>query len=173
MATSFLGRLNILCFKLKIRIQRTFSYGHCVVCSSVFFLWPLCCLFFCLFLMAIVLSVLLSFSYGHCVVCSSVFFLWPLCCPFFCDLRIMVTPLVSSNSSNSVYVMIIISFKCGKHSQDRIISFKGGWWTKDSTTRTSTSKSGVKPHATNRLYPRTSTFLTDVISENAGIGNRF
>jgi hypothetical protein len=31
----------------------------------------------------------------------------------------------------------------------------------------------VKPHATNRLYPRTSTFLTDVISENAGIGNRF
>ena len=71
MATSFLRRLNILCFKLKIRIQRTFSYGHCVVCSSVFFLWPLCCLFFCLFLMAIVLSVLLSFSYGHCVVRSS------------------------------------------------------------------------------------------------------
>jgi hypothetical protein len=43
----------------------TFSFGHCVVCSSVF--WPLCCLFFCL--LAIVLSVLLSF--GHCVVCSS------------------------------------------------------------------------------------------------------
>jgi len=69
--------------------------------------------------------------------------------------------------------MIIISFKCGKHSHDRIILLKGGWWTKDSTTRTSASKSGVKPHATNRLYPRTSTFLTDVISENAGIGNRF
>ena len=31
------------------------SFGHCVVCSSVF--WPLCCLFFCL--LAIVLSVLL------------------------------------------------------------------------------------------------------------------
>jgi hypothetical protein len=30
------------------------SFGHCVVCSSVF--WPLCCLFFCL--LAIVLSVL-------------------------------------------------------------------------------------------------------------------
>ena len=41
------------------------SFGHCVVCSSVF--WPLCCLFFCL--VAIVLSVLLPF--GHCVVCSS------------------------------------------------------------------------------------------------------
>ena len=109
-----------------LSVLLSFSYGHCVVCSSVFFLWPLCCLFFCLFLMTIVLSVLLSFSYGHCVVCSSVFFLWPLCFLFFCDLRILVTPLVSSNSSNSVYVMIIISFKCGKYSQDRIISLKGG-----------------------------------------------
>ena len=90
MAPSFLRRLNMLCFKLKIRTQRTFSYGHCVVCSSVFFLWPLCCLFFCLFLMAIVLSVLLSFSYGHCVVCSSVFFLWPLCCLFFCGFWLLL-----------------------------------------------------------------------------------
>ena len=53
-----------------IRITRSLvlcvcSFGHCVVCSSVF--WSLCCLFFCL--LAIVLSVLLSF--GHCVVCSS------------------------------------------------------------------------------------------------------
>ena len=53
-----------------------------------------CCLSFCPFLLAIVLSVLLSF--GHCVVCSSVF--WPLCCLFF-DLRILITSLVSSNSS--------------------------------------------------------------------------
>ena len=36
------------------------------------------------------------FSFGHCVVCSSVF--WPLCCLFF-DIRILITPLVSSNSS--------------------------------------------------------------------------
>jgi phosphatidylglycerophosphate synthase len=43
------------------------SFGHCVVCSSVF--WSLCCLFFCL--LVIVLSVLLSF--GHCVVCSSIY----------------------------------------------------------------------------------------------------
>jgi hypothetical protein len=34
------------------------SFGHCVVCSSVF--WPLCCLFFCL--LAIVLSVLLRYT---------------------------------------------------------------------------------------------------------------
>jgi hypothetical protein len=45
--------------------------------------------------LAIVLSVLLSF--GHCGVCPSVF--WPLCCLSFFDLRIMITPLVSSNSS--------------------------------------------------------------------------
>jgi hypothetical protein len=66
------------------------SFGHCVVCPSVF--WSLCCLFFCL--LVIVLSVPLSFD--HCVVCSSVF--WPLCCLFFFDLQILITPLVSSNS---------------------------------------------------------------------------
>ena len=65
----------------------SYSFGHCVVCSSVF--WPLCCLFFCL--LAIVLSVLLSF--GHCVVCSSVF--WPLCCLFFCLLAIVLSVLLS------------------------------------------------------------------------------
>ena len=63
------------------------------LCCLFFFFWTLCCLFFCL--LDIVLSVLLSF--GHCVVCSSVF--WPLCCLFFSDIRILITPLVSSNSS--------------------------------------------------------------------------
>jgi hypothetical protein len=47
-----------------------FSFGHCTVCSSVF--WPLYCLFFCL--LAIVLSVLLSF--GHCTVCFSIYGFW-------------------------------------------------------------------------------------------------
>jgi hypothetical protein len=64
-----------------------FSFGHCVVCSSVF--WPLCCLSFCL--LAIVLSVLLSF--GHCVVCPSVF--WPLCYLSFCLLAIVLSVLLS------------------------------------------------------------------------------
>jgi hypothetical protein len=67
---------------LVIVLSVLLSFGHCVVCPSVFWslcrcssvVWSLCCLFFCL--LAIVLSVLLSF--GHCVVCSSVF--WPLCC---------------------------------------------------------------------------------------------
>jgi hypothetical protein len=70
------------------------SFGHCVVCSSVF--WPLCCLFFCL--LAIVLSVLLSF--GHCAVCSSVF--WPLCCLFFCLLAIVLSVLLR-------YIWILIA----------------------------------------------------------------
>ena len=104
-----------------------FPFGHCVVCPlllaivlSVLYFWPLCCLFFpfghcvvCPLLLAIVLSVLyfwplccLSFTFGHCVVCSlllaivlSVLYFWPLCCLFFFDLRILITPLVSSNSS--------------------------------------------------------------------------
>ena len=52
-------------FLLAIVLSVLLSFGHCVVCSSVF--WPLCCLSFCL--LAIVLSVLLSF--GHCVDCTS------------------------------------------------------------------------------------------------------
>jgi hypothetical protein len=57
----------LLAFVLSVLL----SFGHCVVCSSVF--WPWCCLFFCL--LAIVLSVLLSF--GHCVICSSsIYGLW-------------------------------------------------------------------------------------------------
>ena len=43
---------------LAIVLSVLLSFGHCVVCSSVF--WPLCCLFFCL--LAIVLSVLLRFT---------------------------------------------------------------------------------------------------------------
>ena len=50
-----------------------FSFGHCVVCPFV------------LFLLVIVLSVLLSF------------FFWSLCCLSF-DLRILITPLVCSDS---------------------------------------------------------------------------
>jgi hypothetical protein len=85
-----------------IRITRSLvlcvcSFGHCVVCSSVF--WSLCCLFFCL--LAIVLSVLLSF--GHCVVCSSVF--WPLCCLFFCLLAIVLSVLLRYTNSDYLFVI--------------------------------------------------------------------
>jgi hypothetical protein len=52
---------------LAIVLSVLLSFGHCLVCSSVFwplsclfFFWPLSCLFFCL--LAIVLSVLLRFT---------------------------------------------------------------------------------------------------------------
>jgi hypothetical protein len=40
-----------------------------------------------------------------CMFCRSLFvllyfFIWPLCCLFFFDIRILITPLVSSNSSH-------------------------------------------------------------------------
>jgi hypothetical protein len=45
-----------------------------------------------------------------CMFCRSLFvllyfFFWPLCCLFFFDIRILITPLVSSNSSFSAFVV--------------------------------------------------------------------
>ena len=86
---SFFSFMCMFCRSLFV----LFSFGHCVVCSS------LCCLFF------IVLSVL------HCVVCSSLCCLFfivlsvlhcVVCSSLFClsfDLWLLVTPFVSSNSS--------------------------------------------------------------------------
>ena len=119
-----------------------FSFGHCVVCSSIYrfwlplwyllatvlsvllftdsdylfgIFWPLCCLFF--YLQILITSLV---SFGHCVVCSSIYrfwlplwyllatvlsdllftdsdypfgIFWPLCCLIF-YLQILITPLV-------------------------------------------------------------------------------
>jgi general stress protein CsbA len=67
----------------------TFSFGHYVVPSSSYYgfwspLWYLQ-----------TLIVLLSF------------FFWPLCCLFFFDLRILITPLVSSNSYCPVILFLL------------------------------------------------------------------
>jgi hypothetical protein len=62
----------------------SFSFGHLIVCPFVVFLWPLYCLSFGRFLLAIILFVLLSFSFGHYIVCPFVVFLWPLYCLSFC-----------------------------------------------------------------------------------------
>jgi hypothetical protein len=53
------------------------------------------------------------------------FFFWPLCCLFFFYLRIMITPLVSSNSSYPVPAPIVtpVLFTLVKH---YVISYKGG-----------------------------------------------
>ena len=109
----------------------TRSLVFCVMfCRSLlvllyFFFWSLCCLSFDLqilitslwYLVAIVLSFLRFtdsdylplVSFGHCVVFPSIYgfwlppfgILWSLCCLSF-DLRILITPLVSSNSSDIV-----------------------------------------------------------------------
>jgi hypothetical protein len=87
----------IVCFTSISAVQKTvsifqwcyllsFSFGHCVACPSVLFLWSLCCLSFCPFLLAIMLLVLLSFSFGHGVACPSVLFFWSLCCLSVCPL---------------------------------------------------------------------------------------
>ena len=53
------------------------------------------------------------------------FFCWPLCCLFFFDIQILITPLVSSNSSYStieirenVFCFDIILLQCGPHCVD-------------------------------------------------------
>jgi hypothetical protein len=58
----------------------SFSCGHCIVYPLFLFLWPLYCLSFVPFLMAIVLFILCSFSYDHCIVYPLFLFLWPLYC---------------------------------------------------------------------------------------------
>ena len=110
-------------FDIRILITPLISFGHCVVCSSIYgfwlpfdIFWPLCCLFFDI---RILITPLISF--GHCVVCSSIYgfwlllwyllaivlsvlrytdsdysfdIFWPLCCLFF-DIRILITPSMS------------------------------------------------------------------------------
>ena len=52
-----------------------------------------------------------------CMICRSLFvflyfFLWPLCCMFFLDIRILIIPLVSSNSFVEVRATHLISCLC-------------------------------------------------------------
>jgi hypothetical protein len=57
-----------------------FSFGPYIVCPFFVFLWPLYCLSFVGFPLAIILFVLLSIFFGHYTVCPLVVFLWPLYC---------------------------------------------------------------------------------------------
>ena len=93
----FVWPLCCLFFDIRILITPLVSFGHCVVCSSsIYGFWlPLW------YLLAIVLSVLLRYTD------SDYPFVWPLCCLFFFDIRILITPLVSSGHcvvcSSSIY----------------------------------------------------------------------
>jgi hypothetical protein len=55
-----------------------------------------------------------------CLFCRSLFvllyfFFWPLCCLFFFDIRILITPLVSSNSSSCKMLALYFTYEnyCG------------------------------------------------------------
>jgi hypothetical protein len=86
---------------IRILITPLVSCGHCIVCPSSAYgfwlsfgiLWPLCCLSFGLRLL---ITPLVS---------------WPLCCLFFFDLRILMTPVVSSSSSYKVLNYNTINWK--------------------------------------------------------------
>ena len=77
--------LCCLSFDLRLLITPLVSFGHCVVCPSIYGFWlPLW------YLLVIVLSVLLRFAASDYP--FGIF--WSLCCLSF-DLRLLITPLVS------------------------------------------------------------------------------
>ena len=66
----------------------TFSFGHCVVCSLIYRFW-------------------LPHWYLQTLLVLLYFFFWPLCCLFFFDIQILITPLVSSNSSYELSLSVV------------------------------------------------------------------
>ena len=63
-----------------------------------------------------------------CMFCRSLFvllfiFFWSLCCLYFFDIRILITPLISSNSSstlkNSQFTLLILLFYVSKIFRNR------------------------------------------------------
>ena len=100
--------LCCLFFYLRILITSLVSFGHCVVCSSIYRFWlPLW------YLLATVLSVLLftdsDYPIWYLRFTDSDYpfgIFWPLCCLFF-YLQILITPLVSFGHcvvcSSSIY----------------------------------------------------------------------
>ena len=70
--------LRCLSFDLRLLITPLVSFGHCIVCPSIYgfwlhlwYLWPLRCLSFDLRLLITPLV-----SFGHCIVCPSIYGFW-------------------------------------------------------------------------------------------------
>jgi hypothetical protein len=55
--------------KGKRQKDKQYNFGNYIVCPFFAFYWPLYCLSFCRFPLAIILFVLLSFFFGHYTVC--------------------------------------------------------------------------------------------------------
>ena len=88
-----------VCFVDRCLFFCTFSFGHCAVCSSLIFWFWLPLWYHQILLTWTMLSVLLWYSDSEYPFGIIKFFLHEQCCLFFFDILILITPLVSSNSS--------------------------------------------------------------------------
>ena len=95
-----------VCFVDRCLSFCTFSFGHCVVCSSsIYGFW-------------------LPLWYLQTLLVLLYFFFWPLCCLFFFDIRFLITPLVSSNSFSWIAhkVILHIQLLCYQKKKSLIIT---------------------------------------------------
>ena len=80
-------------------VSSNFSFGYCPVCPLLIYGFLLLLLYLQTFLLAIVLSVLCWFTASYFSSCIFKLFFWLLSCLSVVDLRILTSPLVSSNFS--------------------------------------------------------------------------
>ena len=80
-------------------VSSNFSFCYCPVCPSLIYGFLLHLLYLQTFLLAIVLSVLCWFTASYFSSCIFKLFFWLLSCLSFIDLRLLTSPLVSSNFS--------------------------------------------------------------------------
>ena len=80
-------------------VSSNFSFGYCPVCPSLIYGFLLLLLYLQTFLLAIFLSVLCWFTASYFSSCIFKLFFWLLSCLSFVDLRLLTSPLVSSNFS--------------------------------------------------------------------------
>jgi hypothetical protein len=80
-------------------VSSNFSFSYCPVCPLLIYGFLLLLLYLQTFLLAIVLSVLCWFTDSYFSSCIFKLFFWLLSCLSFVDLRILTSPLVSSNFS--------------------------------------------------------------------------
>ena len=80
-------------------VSSNFSFGYCPVCPLLIYGFLLLLLYLQTFLLAIVLSVLCWFTASYFSSCIFKLFFWLLSCLSSVDLRLLTSPLVSSNFS--------------------------------------------------------------------------
>ena len=94
-------------------VSSNFSFGYSPICPSLIYGFLLLLLYLQTFHLAIVLSVLCWFTASYFSSCIFKLFLWLLSCLSFVDLRILTSPLVSSNFSfgySPVFPLLVYGF---------------------------------------------------------------